>query len=269
MRGGGADRPAAASDGVLEIHQACVATGCFPGDVPGFPVEITATGSYRLTSDLRLPDENTTGIEVTADGVRIDLGGFDILGVTDCGTAGPCSPLGTGTGISGFSENNRVGNGMVRGIGHTGIVLGVAGVVEDVHLSHNGLDGLRMVDGGAVSRCTSRRNGRYGMIVNGTCRVAGNLVEMNEDTGIFVNGQCTVEGNTAHSNRGYALRLGENSVAIGNSLSHNDDAGLHAFSTSGYVHNSLSRNADETPGTQVTGFAQQLGPNVCAGSLCP
>jgi hypothetical protein len=261
--------PVAASDGVLEIHQACVATGCFPGDTPGFPVEIKATGSYRLTSDLRLPDENATGIDILADGASIDLGGFGIFGVTDCGTSGPCSPVGTGLGIRGFSEGNRVTNGRVKGAGDTGITLGVAGVVEDVNLSHNGLDGIRLVDGGTVSRCISRRNGRHGLLVNGTCRLIGNLTELNEDDGIFVSGQCSVESNSSHSNRGYGLRLGESSVAIGNSLAHNDDSGLHGFSTSGYVHNSLRGNADGTPDGQVTGFSSQLGLNVCAGDLCP
>jgi len=31
---------ASASEGVLEISQACAAVGCFPGDGPGFPVTI-------------------------------------------------------------------------------------------------------------------------------------------------------------------------------------------------------------------------------------
>ena len=30
--------PSFAGDGVLEISQACVSLGCFPGDGPGFPV---------------------------------------------------------------------------------------------------------------------------------------------------------------------------------------------------------------------------------------
>ncbi len=43
-----------ASDGVLEINQACaVNTGCFPGDDPGFPVTVVQPGSYSLT----IPDE--------------------------------------------------------------------------------------------------------------------------------------------------------------------------------------------------------------------
>ena len=56
--------PALASDGVLEINQTCaVQTGCFPGDTAGFPVKITASGSYRLTGNLVVPDAFTSGIQ--------------------------------------------------------------------------------------------------------------------------------------------------------------------------------------------------------------
>jgi hypothetical protein len=54
---------AVAIDGVLEINQTCaVNTGCFAGDAPGFPVTISATGSYELTSNLTATANNTDGI---------------------------------------------------------------------------------------------------------------------------------------------------------------------------------------------------------------
>ena len=65
---------AIASDGVLEINQTCAGqTGCFAGDAAGFPVTISASGSYRLTSNLTVPNENTEGIVVSANDVGIDL----------------------------------------------------------------------------------------------------------------------------------------------------------------------------------------------------
>ena len=58
--------PARAVDGVIEINQArALAGGVTPGDAAGFPVTITASGSYRLTGNLTV-DENTTAISVTA-----------------------------------------------------------------------------------------------------------------------------------------------------------------------------------------------------------
>lgn len=46
--------PALASDGRLEIHQACVTAGCFPGDGPGLPVQVPAGASAVMTSSLAL-----------------------------------------------------------------------------------------------------------------------------------------------------------------------------------------------------------------------
>ena len=53
----------AAGEGALEINHACASgPGCFPGDTPNYPVEITQPGSYLVTSNLTVPDENTDGI---------------------------------------------------------------------------------------------------------------------------------------------------------------------------------------------------------------
>ena len=91
--------PALAVDGVGEINQTCAtATGCFSGDAAGFPVTISTSGSYRLTSRLVLPNENTDGILVSTSSVSIDLNGFEITGPVTC-AGGPilCTPA-TGTG---------------------------------------------------------------------------------------------------------------------------------------------------------------------------
>ena len=61
-------QPVHAVDGVIEIHQACAQIGgfgCFTGDADGFPVEINASGSYVLTSNLTLQNP-VTGIVVGA-----------------------------------------------------------------------------------------------------------------------------------------------------------------------------------------------------------
>ena len=69
--------PANAVDGVLEINQTCaVNTGCFAGDTAGFPVTISASGSYRLTGNLDLVGTAVPVIQITADRVTLDLNGF-------------------------------------------------------------------------------------------------------------------------------------------------------------------------------------------------
>ena len=67
--------PVFAVDGVLEISQACAeTTGCFAGDGVGFPVEITAGGSYVLTSDLQLAVD-LDAVSIDASPVTLDLNG--------------------------------------------------------------------------------------------------------------------------------------------------------------------------------------------------
>src|SRR2546426_5014835 len=86
--------PLHAVDGVVLINQSnALAGNVTPGDAPGFPVTISVSGSYRLSSNLTVPDANTNAIEIKTSGVTIDLNGFSILGPTVCSTS--CSPAGT------------------------------------------------------------------------------------------------------------------------------------------------------------------------------
>jgi hypothetical protein len=72
--------PAFGAGGVLEINHTCATlAGCFAGDTAGYPVTIASLGSYRLTSNLVVPDVDTHGIRVQADDVAIDLAGFAIV----------------------------------------------------------------------------------------------------------------------------------------------------------------------------------------------
>ena len=79
--------PSLAADGVIEINWVNARDGgVTSSDTAGVPVTIDSAGSYRLTSDLSpnigpvgvlvVDPENFTVIDVTADDVSIDLGGF-------------------------------------------------------------------------------------------------------------------------------------------------------------------------------------------------
>lgn len=116
--------PASASDGVLEINQACAAVGCFPGDAPGLPVQIqgAAGTAFRLTSNL-----TATGSAIvisTDEAVALDLNGFAIRGPGSCsGTLGSISCTGlAGAGIDVSAPlgqlQTRIRNGFVSGFGH-------------------------------------------------------------------------------------------------------------------------------------------------------
>ena len=158
---------ARADDGVREIHQACAATGCFPGDAPGFPVQIAAPGSYALTGDLTVPAA-TNGIEIAADEVTLDLRGFRLQGPYGCGIV--CLP---GAGTTGFGvtavgsggDYSRVRNGIVRGFPLAGVALGDHARVEALRLAELGQEGAVL--------------GNYGMAFDNTVsQVAGNGLEL-------------------------------------------------------------------------------------------
>ncbi len=140
-----------AVDGVYEINQACVPVGCFPGDPPGFPVTITESGSYRLTGNLVLPDENTTAIVYSAADVSLDFNGFTIRGVTEC-QQNPstllvfCALAGSGRGIEslGNSTSLRVSNGSIHGVGNRAISLSDtnSAIIEDMVIRSSGSIGI-------------------------------------------------------------------------------------------------------------------------------
>lgn len=120
--------PVWAADGVTEINQTrAMAGGVTAGDVAGFPVSISETGSYVLTSNLIVPDENTNAILLVTSSfvpidVTIDLNGFTIQGPVVCNRdQGPtvCPGGGSGDGVTSGSFNGlvRVRNGTIRGMG--------------------------------------------------------------------------------------------------------------------------------------------------------
>lgn len=290
-------------DGVIEINQArAVAGGVTAGDAGGFPVTINAPGSYRLTGNLAVPDENTTGIFIAADHVTVDLNGFAIIGPVVCtATSGPaattCSASGTGSGIdgrlpgAGFApENITITNGTVRGMGNAGVRF-IFGRVERVRVISNGGGGIEIPVGAAVGGpapgntivdCWAIRNGVGGVFAGEGGRVTGNLARFNGGIGIDCVDDCVVSGNTANSNAGPGINcfdcaitgnttnnnggdgIGGGGTILGNSSNFNTGFGLSIVG--GYAENSVSGNGGGTVG----GSAVEIGGNACNGTTtCP
>jgi hypothetical protein len=170
-------------DGVLEINQTCaVNTGCFAGDTAGFPITINTQGSYVLTSNLDLPDVNTTGIEVTVGIVTIDMNGFAILAAGGSGS-------GKGVECSGLFFLLTIRNGKIVGVGNDGIQCGFA-LVEDMQLAANGGDGASGT--GIVRSSIFYQNGGFG--VSGSFSVEGSTFSDNT-SGSIGNSVVPVGGN--------------------------------------------------------------------------
>jgi parallel beta-helix repeat protein len=217
--------------GVVLINQdRALAGGVSPGDAPGFPVTISQPGSYRLSSNLT--PVATDAIEITTSDVTIDLNSFTIVGVA-----------GSGRGVNAQGRSRIiVTNGIVRGMGSDGVVVGDDSRVERVHAIGNGGDGIQANDGGTVTGNTARDNGGAGIQVN--------------DGG-------TVTGNTAFGNNGDGIQAGDGSTVIGNAVRANADFGLRLLGTSGYTQNVMEDNAD---GPVEGGIS--LGHNLCQGVIC-
>jgi hypothetical protein len=171
---------ALASDGVLEINQTCaVETGCFSGDAPGFPVTLTALGSYRLTGNLSLPDIDTTAILVDAEAATIDMAGFGIIFPGNgCSTEG--CPQGSGDGIARNGSGRRITvlNGFVENAGRYGLLLSSYARVENVRVLGSGQDGIALSTG-IVKNCQVEQSGGFGVSSGSDTVLAYNILDGN------------------------------------------------------------------------------------------
>src|ERR1041385_6531759 len=226
--------PLRAVDGIVLINQnAALAGNVTPGDTPGFPVTITLPGSYRLSGNLTVPDANTTGIFIHADGVTIDLNGFSIIGPALC--SGPpirCTSTGTGIGIDSLGLRTAVLNGAVQGMGSDGIRLLIGfNRVERVHVFNNGSTGI-LGSNDIVSSCIAEFNGGDGISVFGG-KVSDSAANDNGRSGISYVASTLILNNQARSNDASGIVhtkdfLGEGSVFNGNSAVGNGGVGILA-----------------------------------------
>ena len=237
--------PLHAVDGVVLINQnAALAGNVTSGDAAGFPVTISVPGSYKLSSNLTVPDPNTTAIEITVDGVTIDLNGFAILGPSVCSGSPAvvsCSPTGSGRGISSSNSDIAIFNGRIQGMGSDGIHLSGDHLrVEKIRAISNGVQGIfaRSAAGDAdVIACIGSNNGFSGILVNGVA--TGNTATGNRDGGIVVDG--TAFNNVARTNRGVGI-IG-NGTFSGNFSKDNGLQGIFAVCPSTVVGNTVVSNS--------------------------
>jgi hypothetical protein len=232
--------PAGAVDGAVLITQAKAnAGGVTPGDAPGFPVTITAGGSYSLASNLQVP-AGLTGILVTGVEVTIDLNGFRITG----------GGGGSGSGIIGKQRGLTVHNGTIRAFTGDGIFsAGAMLIVSDMRIEENGI----------------------GIRANTTAnRINKSTVYGNRGVGIWCGIACLVADNVVAANSGFGVLVGNGSTILGNSVTANSGSGLAAETsgvvpaTAGYGNNTIIGNG----GNSLYGNMISLNPNVCNSVNC-
>ncbi|MCP4593019.1 MAG: right-handed parallel beta-helix repeat-containing protein [bacterium] len=261
--------PVAAVDGVYEINQVCMVSGCFPGDAPGFPVTISSPGSYRLTGNLTVPDADTVAIETAVDGVSLDLNGFALLGPTVCDPA-PCTPTGPGHGVQAALSRITVTNGTVRGFGRYGVRVGRGSRVEGLWVSHNGNYGIHaFLAEIVVAHNVVSFNGTSGVECQGV--VEGNVVNLNLGTGLVV-GKAVVRDNLVKGNGSHGIFVDSaGCMFTGNTIVDNGLLGITFSSRGGYGGNVLTGNNGGDANPQVGGSeATEIGINLCGSdTVCP
>ena len=287
---------------VLLLSTGCAAPG---GDAvtmltqpTAFPIVISQPGSYRLGSNLVVPDANTTAIKVESRDVTIDLNGFAILGPTVCtGIPVSCTSTGAGSGITatgnaGKRENVTVRNGTIRGMGTDGVNLSEQSTVSDLRAISNGNNGIVGNQQSKIVGNVASGNGNRGIttaarsIVTGNIAnengiginmasegvVSGNAVSFNKFDGIQCADDCTLTHNTVVGNGfGGALPLGRGivtnsrSTLIGNTVTNSKGVGL--FLAKRLMGTSTTSSATTTAATPILRWpaALLMGPNVCGG----
>ena len=241
---------AQAADGVIEINQAIVEAN------DGFPYVISEPGSYILSGNLTVPDENTTAIEVQADHVTVDLNGFAIIGPVQCTAENgsvSCSPEGTGFGVRAqFAFPTVVRNGSVRGMGSGGVQID-SGRVEGIRALENGGRGIGAR--GIVTRCFAQLNGEFGIAVFDGI-VEHSFALFNSTFGI------AVVGGVARGNASDSIFVNDGAL-LGNWIENE----LELLNFSGYADNVIDGVVTDNAGEVQP---QPIGCNLIDGNLvCP
>lgn len=289
---------ALAGEGVFEINAACAVEGCFAGDGPGFPVTLgnQAGRSFRLTGDLATNDPNTTLIRITANDVRLDLGGFRLFGPNACsGDPTSCTQPGLGDGITigtAGIANVEVSGGSVTGFPRYGILLGRGSLVRSVRVSDNGETGILVGDASSVRDVIARQNGGDGIAAGTGSNIEGCVAAANRGTGINASTESRVSGSTADRNDANGIRVGNGGLASDNTSTRNDGDGISVGGGSLVIGNTIHANGGngiaagpdapyrenvitENAGTVTsTALVVNLGANYCTDAggsvvVCP
>lgn len=138
----GAAQAQRAADGITNVSQdSALAGGVTNGDSAGFPITISTSGTYRLTSNLVVPAGADAIVVNPMLNVVIDLNGYQIVGVSTCSASVICGisgPIQVGVRSQSSTTSLTVRNGRMRGFGG-GAVLANTGTVtvEDLQLWNN------------------------------------------------------------------------------------------------------------------------------------
>jgi parallel beta-helix repeat protein len=170
---------------------------------------ITAPGSYYLTANV-MGTAGKNGIEIAANDVTLDLGGFAVLGVTAASGSGVVSTLANQVGLT-------VRNGTIRQWGQIGLDLSsVTGAhVSSITTANNSTHGVFVGNNASIEDCISRSNGQAGILTGSGAVLARCVVDGNNGTGNFAaitsGDRCAITACVATNNAGTGIATGHSS----------------------------------------------------------
>jgi hypothetical protein len=286
--------PALGEDGRLEINQTCAANdGCFAGDTPGFPVQISQSGSYVLTSGLDVP-AGSDGLKLSSGNVTIDLNGFSVIGPETCNNTPvtDCTGSGFEDGIDAGHSNVTVENGKVKGFagsgldlsdratirgiraeqnGSTGIFVEGDSLVVESQAVRNGISGINTGDRSVVRNSNAWGNGNHGIETDRHCIVSDSTSSENADRGIATLESNTVRGVSVTNNGGIGVFLfNGSSLLTDSSVTDNDGFGVTCSFGGGSGLDNVVLNFNNSGNDQWDESCNDLGGNLCQSSTtCP
>ncbi len=250
-----------------------------PGDAASL-FRITQPGSYYLAGNIT-GISGKHGIVIAAEGVTLDLNGFDLAGVPGMGGFSAIAlPNNT------FPRTISIRNGSVRGWGDSGIALSNASSasITDVRAAANGSHGIVLGTGAIVSRCTAESNNGWGILcsngsaltnctalnntVGGLSAQAGAVitgcnVSHNTGIGIFGSNSSTVTGCTAYSNTGSGISVDTGCTVSNCTTGSNTVDGILAATRCGITNNTSFGNSGAN--FHATGSGNHIESNTCTG----
>jgi parallel beta-helix repeat protein len=195
--------------------------------IPELPFKITESGSYCLTQNLTHTDRYTNAIEVDANNVTIDLGGFSIIGPTTSYNE-TCSGI-----YMNMRKNVEIRNGTITNFPNRGIFADSStGFFEP---SGNRIISIRVTSIGAegillwglhdtITNCTvtntqlELEQGYGGISCGALSSVTGNVVARHNIVGILTGSGCTIRDNTI-SECSYGIAPGDGCSIVDNTIS--------------------------------------------------
>src|SRR2546423_10952500 len=173
---------------------------------PNYQFIINQPGSYYLSANLVVT--KTNGIQINAEGVALDLNGFQISRV---------SPDGNGIEISGTSSRTTVRNGTIKGF--LSGILGNAqpSAFRDLAVTGCTSYGIFAGEAAVLESCRAHDNAGTAAIFAGIGSSLTNCIASNNASGpncvgIRTGVACTITHCTASANSGIGIRGGEGSI---------------------------------------------------------